>query len=68
MKVWLLRYQDMGHGTIQEWYGTKAEAMRRAKEVASEAQYVYSTKPELIPRRKQDLVHWLNIMCNRDNG
>jgi hypothetical protein len=70
MRIYRLDYSDPDDGTIVEWISTKREFTARQKELVREGTFVFDTTSGLVevPVARADLINWLNVHFNTDNG
>lgn len=67
MRLHRLDYQDDDHGTIVEWFASQREGEARRRDLAAD-HFIFSLKAVEVPTNKADLIHWLNLYLNCDNG
>jgi hypothetical protein len=73
MKVWNLSYHAADIGTMQEWYGSKAAALKRRAELRRASDDPDDLEPIAvsqlsIPTNKAGLLAWLNKHVDTENG
>ncbi len=65
-RVWCVHWSDPDHGLMQEWFESEAEAEMVWRLKGEEASARLESVE--IPKTRRDLVRWLNLHFNTDNG
>lgn len=70
MKLYRAEWDDPDDGTIVSWHASKREAKSAVSDAIKNgnAQEPTSVKAVNVPTKKGELIAWLNLWVNRDNG
>jgi len=72
MRIWKAFHETASEGCILVWCASKRDAkqlLAMARKSSEPDEFEPSGfEPVDIPTKKQDLIRWLNIQFNRDNG
>lgn len=68
MKLHQIRAHCIHLGSRLAWAGSTKDAAAQRKRLREEGAEILSTELVDVPTKKPDLIRWLNVHCDNDNG